>query len=363
MQSFIQLFSSYFKKVYLNVAVFITMIFCAWKFEYISLSTISLLLVVEFVWFYFFKNPRRELKNKDSIIVTGCDTGLGYSLALHCSNHLNISVIAAVHNIDSLGSKNLSKAGITVYPLEITDSTSVKAFVQLAADYLKRENLALRGVVNNVGAMIFGEFEWQTEEQIRHQMEVNLLGTMRLTKEMLPVLREQSSRLIIVTSHCSSEPLPGVAIYSATKAGLFAWATSLRVELKKYGVEVVSFVPGSFIRESNLLSQQRKHFEVMKLAMTQEARSFYSDYFERYADYLSPLSRNVSPPQKIENPRLYEIFEDALLDQYPQAVYKCEPWRYMIYFCLFKITSMRIRDWLVERFVQMPAWKDTKDKK
>lgn len=92
--------------------------------------------------------------------------------------------------------------------------------------------------------MTFGEFEWQTEEQTYHQVAVNLLGTMRLTKEFLPLLRKHSSRLIVVTSHCASQPLPGVAIYGATKAGLDAWATSLRVELKKYGVDVVKFIPG-----------------------------------------------------------------------------------------------------------------------
>lgn len=92
--------------------------------------------------------------------------------------------------------------------------------------------------------MIFGEFEWQTEEQMRYQVEVNLLGTMRVTKEILPLLREYSSRLINVTSHCAYESLPGVAVYSSTKSALASWTNALRVELKKFGIKVVSFVPG-----------------------------------------------------------------------------------------------------------------------
>lgn len=92
--------------------------------------------------------------------------------------------------------------------------------------------------------MIFGEFEWQTEEQVRYQVEVNLLGTMRMTKEILPLLREYSSRLINVTSHCANQSLPGVAVYSSTKSALAAWTTALRIELKKYGIYVINFIPG-----------------------------------------------------------------------------------------------------------------------
>ncbi len=151
-------------------------------------------------------------------------------------------------------------------------------------------------------------------------------------------------------------PLPGLAVYGASKAALQAWSTSLRVELKKYGVQVVMFIPGSFAKESNLLANQEKHFDDMRLAMSEEARTFYGDYFERYAWYLESLS---GPKRvcRLENPRLYEVFEAALLDDEPAAVYKCEPWRYTFYHTLFRIAPTRLRDWLVERFVQMPTWR------
>lgn len=92
--------------------------------------------------------------------------------------------------------------------------------------------------------MVFGEFEWQTQNLVEHQINVNLLGTMRITRELMPILRENRSRIIVISSHCADEPLPGISIYGATKAALHAWATSLRVEVGKYGVEVVSFIPG-----------------------------------------------------------------------------------------------------------------------
>lgn len=48
----------------------------------------------------------------------------------------------------------------------------------------------LHSVINNAGVMVFGEFEWQTDEMIYQQLTVNLLGSMKVTKEFLPFLRK-----------------------------------------------------------------------------------------------------------------------------------------------------------------------------
>ena len=92
--------------------------------------------------------------------------------------------------------------------------------------------------------MIVGESEWQTEDHITSQVEVNFLGTIRITKMMLPLLREHKGRIIFISSHCAIEPLPGFAIYGATKTAIRSFATALRVELKKQGIKVICFAPG-----------------------------------------------------------------------------------------------------------------------
>lgn len=110
--------------------------------------------------------------------------------------------------------------------------------------------------------MVFGEFEWQTQPLAEYQVNVNVLGTMRITRELMPILRENRSRIIVVSSHCADEPLPGISVYGATKAALDAWSTSLRVEVGKYGVEVISFIPGqckiSEIVYRNVISTEKR---------------------------------------------------------------------------------------------------------
>ncbi|KAI4498895.1 hypothetical protein M0802_006070 [Mischocyttarus mexicanus] len=307
---------------------------------------------------YLYYNTRNTIEQNEAIVITGCDSGLGYSLAFHCQS-LGAVVIVGVLDINGLGAKSLQENGIIVHPLDITDDSSITNFYNFLSILLSTKDLTLRALVNNAGVMVFGEFEWQTKNHMRHQLEVNLVGTMRITHTLMPLIRKDLSRIIVISSHCSSEPLPGVAVYSATKAGINAWATSIRVELKKYGIDIVIFVPGSFTHESNILSEQTDNFEAMKLVMSAETANFYGDYFNRYAKYFEPLSIKDGP-KRINNPNIYEQFTGALLDRFPSTVYKCEPWRYFFYYTLFKITPNYVRDRLTEYFVQLPRWNEQK---
>ncbi|KZC06504.1 PREDICTED: estradiol 17-beta-dehydrogenase 2 [Dufourea novaeangliae] len=298
---------------------------------------------------------RDKIRPKHAIIVTGCDSGLGYSLALHCCQ-LGATVIAGVLRNDGPGAEKLKqRKNVYVYPLDVTNTGSVIDFVDSVRTLLTRENLELRCLINNAAVMVFGEFEWQTEDQIRSQVEVNFLGTMRITRELMPTIRAHSSRIIMISSHCNIQPIPGVAAYGGTKAAINAWATAIRIELKKYGVKVVSFIPGSFVTGSNILARQAEHFETMRRSMTEEARIFYGDYFAEYSRYFGSVGQAVDP-EMLPDPGIYEVFEGALLDKYPSALYKNESWRYLVYHRLFTIAPTCVRDLLVRMFVRGPSW-------
>lgn len=160
-----------------------------------------------------------------------------------------------------------------------------------------------------------------------------------------------------VTSHCALQTLPGISVYGATKSGLQAWSDGLRVELNKYGVQVTTFIPGSFAPHSNIMSKQVDNVYEMFSAFTPEQKYFYEDYFKRYNAYLGLL---VGPtaPKKIDDERLYRVFEGALLDQRPERIYKYESLRYTFYHTLFRIVPFRIRDYLVCKFMRMPEFQE-----
>lgn len=295
-----------------------------------------------------------------AVLVTGCDRGLGYSLAVHCQA-LGLTVFAGVLDAASPGARQLGDLGVRVLPLDVTDATSVGSAVTAVKQALRDDpQLRLAALVNNAGVLVFGEFGWQTPRQVSLQLDVNLAGTMRVSRAFLPLLRDQG-RLVVVTSHCALAALPSLSVYAATKAGLQAWADAVRMEQAQYGVPVVQVVPGSFTHLSGILAAHEDHAREMTEAMTEEDRQFYGDYPQRFHEYLrqvSSMGRQASErPSKLPDDALHGVFEEALFSLQPRHRYVHEPWRYTLYHTLFKVAPASVRDWLVIRFASLPAFK------
>ncbi|CRK94649.1 CLUMA_CG008149, isoform A [Clunio marinus] len=311
---------------------------------------------------YYLMNPRvkKEVSSNDLIVTTGCDSGLGYSIAIHCHDILKMSVVACVQHFNSKGSLKLKEMYTNsnrfhMVQLDVTKLDSVKEMKKFVSDLLeKNQNLQLKALVNNAGVMCFGETEWQTHRIITQQIEVNLLGSIRVTKEFLPLVRTHKSRIINVTSHCGLQSIPGLPIYCASKAGLKAFNDGLRLDMKKYDIDVVNFIPGSFVLQSNITSSQPAFIDEMNGEFSEEQKSFYGDYFDRYTKALKMFCGDKSP-QKVDQ-LVLESFEEALLENPSKVLYKCEPIRYKIYHTLFKITPQFVTDWLLYKFVALPEY-------
>lgn len=203
-----------------------------------------------------------------------------------------------------------------------------------------------------------GETEWQTNEIIDDQINANFTGTIKFTKAFLPLVRQHKARIINTTSHCSMQSLPALSVYSATKAGLAAFTEGLRLDMNKYGVEVVNFVPGSFFGCSNISAGQKKLAEQMRESFNEEQINFYGDFFDRYNSYLEVLS-GEKDPQMVDS-KIMETFEEALLHDQPKSRYVTEPLRYKIYYNLFKITPRKLTDYLIQKFVMTPSYDPSK---
>lgn len=94
---------------------------------------------------YYLMNPRekRSMNSKNVIVATGCDSGLGYSVAVHCHNNLNMSVVACVHSLGSKGALKLKDlfSGSNrshLLELEITKSNSVQAVKKFVEELLEK---------------------------------------------------------------------------------------------------------------------------------------------------------------------------------------------------------------------------------
>lgn len=96
--------------------------------------------------------------------------------------------------------------------------------------------------------------------------------------------------------------------------------------MRKYGVDVVSFIPGSLVMSTNIVSRQDQYSSEMLQAFSDEQLDFYGEYFQRYSEYLRLFSYN-KPVDVIDDSRLFLEFRNALLDCWPKATYINEPLR------------------------------------
>ena len=157
---------------------------------------------------------RRAALVDRTVLITGCDSGFGFSLASHCAE-LGMKVVAACYSDTSEGAQQLRGRGVTVVQLDLTQPASLETAVAAARSVAGEAGLHC--LVNNAATMVFGETSWQTEAMIRNQMEVNFLGPVLLSRACLPLLVAGRGRIVNMVSNCTEVPLPTLGPYTASK--------------------------------------------------------------------------------------------------------------------------------------------------
>ncbi len=169
------------------------------------------------------------------ILITGASSGIGKSTAAFLSNK-NFKVYGTGRN-----PKKSNTDIFSLIPLDVTNLDSIKK----AIDYVIAKEGRIDVLVNNAGMGITGPVEDTPTEEMRKVFETNFFGAIDMMKAVLPTMRIQQSGLIInVTSIAGSMGLPFRGIYSATKGALELVTEATRMEVKKFGINLVNIAPG-----------------------------------------------------------------------------------------------------------------------
>lgn len=183
-----------------------------------------------------------------AVVVTGASTGIGAS----CVNLLinkGYLVFAAVRK-EADAAKIAAQHGAAIVPLifDVTDAEAVAAAARSVEARLGGETLA--GLVNNAGVAVPGPLLHLPIDDFRRQLEVNLVGQLRVIQAFAPLLgagperRGAPGRIINMSSVAGRFATPFLGAYNASKFGLEGMSDALRRELMVYGVDVVLIEPG-----------------------------------------------------------------------------------------------------------------------
>ena len=210
----------------------------------------------------------------NTMLITGGGSGIGRGLA-EAFHLLGNTVVIAGRRKEILEATAKANPGMEWMTLDIEDAASIQAFAKRVTEKYPKLNV----LINNAGIMKLEDLRTGAATEVAEQtIAINLLGPIRLTSALLPLLRQQPhSTIMTVSSGLAFVPLAPTPTYCATKAAIHSYTESLRYQLKDTTTEVVELIPpyvatdlmGSSADDPRAMPLNAFIVEVMGILMTQ----------------------------------------------------------------------------------------------
>src|SRR5579884_2685576 len=174
-----------------------------------------------------------------SIVITGASSGIGEACARYFDKK-GFRVFAGIRQAaDGERLRENSSDRLTPIPLDVTDTNTIQEAVRAVG---RKE---ISGLINNAGVVVAAPIELLPLEQLRRQLEVNVVGNVAVTQAFLPLVRNGRGRIINIGSIAGRTSLPMTGAYAASKHALEAITEALRMELAEWGISVSIIEPGA----------------------------------------------------------------------------------------------------------------------
>jgi NAD(P)-dependent dehydrogenase (short-subunit alcohol dehydrogenase family) len=172
----------------------------------------------------------------------------------------------------------------------------------------------LDAVVNNAGIVVDGPIEAIVPDDLRHQLDVNVVGQVAVTQAVLPRIRESRGRIVFISSVSGRISTPWTGAYNASKFALEGLADALRIELRPWGIKVIIVEPSS--TDTDLWRTALEQLDRTEAALSAEHRRLY-------ARHVTGMRRTTKLIQKQAVPvaNVVATVEHALTDPRPRARY------------------------------------------
>ncbi len=264
---------------------------------------------------------------KQVVLITGASSGIGMATARLLQDR-GCQVYATARQVEKM--KSLGQAGVRLLAMDVTREESMTSAVRTILDEAGRIDV----LVNNAGYGSYGALEDVPMSEARYQFEVNIFGLARLIQLVLPAMRrQQSGKIINVSSIGGRIGEPHGAWYHATKFALEGLSDSLRMELRQFNIPVVVIQPGAIKTEWNGIARQN--------LLNVSGQTAYRDLARKHIRLLENADRRGSEPGVIAR-----VIEKAIQSPRPRTRYAAGAGARVILF-LRSLLSDRAFDQLV----------------
>jgi NAD(P)-dependent dehydrogenase (short-subunit alcohol dehydrogenase family) len=243
-----------------------------------------------------------------SLLITGAARGIGRAAALRLAE-LGWDVHAGVRSVADGEALAAAAPSGRIVPL-VLDVTDAAQLAALDAALPER----LDAVVNNAGVVVSAPVEAVSLDDLRHQLEVNVIGPIAVTQAVLPRLRAARGRVVFVSSVSGRVATPLTGPYSASKFALEALADALRVELRPWGVKVSLIEPGAI--DTDLWRNAMETADTTEAALSDTHRALYAGHIAGIRPTIKRTQKQAAPVGKV-----VAAIERALTTARPRARY------------------------------------------
>ncbi len=279
-----------------------------------------------------------------SVVITGASTGIGRAAALHMDRQ-GFQVFAGVRrDEDARALRSAASARLTPLMLDVTDATGIEAAAKSVEQALGAAGLG--GLVNNAGVGVTAVQEFIDLDELRRQLEVNVVGPVAVTRAFLPLLRLGGGRVVHVGSMGGYNAAPFMGPYAASKFAIEALTDSLRRELRPWGLEVALIEPGSI--GTPIWDKAQSYADEVRKGLSERALDLYGDHLDKMVKFAVSASLRAIPAEKVA-----EAIHHALTSPRPRTRYRVGFDAKLVKF-LTRVLPDRAIDALVARMIGMP---------
>jgi NAD(P)-dependent dehydrogenase (short-subunit alcohol dehydrogenase family) len=218
-----------------------------------------------------------------SVVVTGASSGIGLASALRLAR-AGWRVYGGVRT--STDADALRAHGVHPLELDVTDAEQVATAAEAVGDELS-------GLVANSGIAVAAPLELVPLDELRRQLEVNVVGQVAVAQAFLPALRRSRGRLVLMGSIGGRSALPFLGPYAASKHALEAFADVLRVELEPWGV-VVSIVEPASVKTA-IWTKGAAQADALRESIPPERDELYAARIARFRDVALKRGPGIDP--------------------------------------------------------------------